>query len=499
MNSESSQRRFAASEQLYSLGTAAIPGLLDALTDPELVSQAATALGRIVGAGDMAETAEMVVGPAMPMAVPPPKAMLDDPVGMELVREVDSLNPTQVRVHFGTNRELIEDIEPAGIHLRNGGVALLMAALMGWFGVRLYRCRQENPVQQNIGCSPVVLLGLLVLAAGWGMVQFNTAWREHYSEREGAHFGGRRASAGQIKFGYCDVSIPPTHLVGEVERPQLGAEDAQEHVILTRAELQNDQAFFAAVKQQLQNEPNRQCFVFVHGYNVTFDDAARRTAQIHYDLKFEGVPLFFSWPSRGGFRHYFSDRNEILVSRQAIRQFLSEVAERSTADKIHVIAHSMGADAVCQAIAELDSDGQIFEQIILAAPDIDADVFEFQLLPQMKQKARRTTLYCSRNDMALYASHRFNDSRRAGDSSEQLVLAEGLDTVDASDMDTELLGHSYYGSCQPLINDLRQILSANLPPSDRDLEPLQIEHPLPAWTFRAWSPDSDLPEDVTDQ
>ncbi|MEO2036243.1 MAG: hypothetical protein ABGZ35_29570, partial [Planctomycetaceae bacterium] len=83
-----------------------------------------------------------------------------------------------------------------------------------------------------------------------------------------------------------------------------------------------------------------------------------------------------------------------------------------------------------------------------------------------------------------------NDSRRAGDSSEQLVLAEGLDTVDASDMDTELLGHSYYGSCLPLINDVRQILTANLPPPDRDLEAVHTGHPITAWTFPAWVPEA---------
>ena len=36
--------------------------------------------------------------------------------------------------------------------------------------------------------------------------------------------------------------------------------------------------------------------VFVHGYNTAFDYAVYRTAQIAYDLKFDGVPFLFSWP-----------------------------------------------------------------------------------------------------------------------------------------------------------------------------------------------------------
>jgi hypothetical protein len=61
-------------------------------------------------------------------------------------------------------------------------------------------------------------------------------------------------------------------------------------------------------------------------------------------------------------------------------------------------------------------------------------------------------------------------------------------------MDTELLGHSYYGSCLPLINDVRQIMTANLPPSDRNLEPKPMGQTVPAWTFPQWT----VPRDDAD-
>jgi esterase/lipase superfamily enzyme len=40
-------------------------------------------------------------------------------------------------------------------------------------------------------------------------------------------------------------------------------------------------------------------FYNVHGYNVSFDDAALRTAQLAYDLTFDCPAAFFSWPSKG--------------------------------------------------------------------------------------------------------------------------------------------------------------------------------------------------------
>jgi esterase/lipase superfamily enzyme len=51
----------------------------------------------------------------------------------------------------------------------------------------------------------------------------------------------------------------------------------------------------------------KSAFIFVHGYNVTFEDAARRTAQMSYDLSFDGAPVFYSWPSQGSLGDYLKD------------------------------------------------------------------------------------------------------------------------------------------------------------------------------------------------
>ena len=216
---------------------------------------------------------------------------------------------------------------------------------------------------------------------------------------------------------------------------------------------------------------------------MNFEAAAKRTAQIHYDLQFPGVPIFFSWPSRASVRHYFSDRNEIEFSRYVIKQFLLDVSQRVDADRIHVIAHSMGADATCRAIAELGERGKIFDQVILAAPDIDRNVFRLQVVPKMTRAANRTTMYCSKNDWALVASDTFNDALRAGDSRQGVLVMKELDTIDASGIDTDLLGHSYYGDCLPILNDVRQLVSLDLPPNKRRLLPWPVENELIYWTL----------------
>ncbi len=37
----------------------------------------------------------------------------------------------------------------------------------------------------------------------------------------------------------------------------------------------------------------------MHGYNTSFDNALYRTAQIAYDLDFDGATFLYSWPSGG--------------------------------------------------------------------------------------------------------------------------------------------------------------------------------------------------------
>ena len=51
-------------------------------------------------------------------------------------------------------------------------------------------------------------------------------------------------------------------------------------------------SFYEDLASWLAKVPVKQAFVFVHGYNVLFEDAVYRTAQLAYDLGFEGAPIF---------------------------------------------------------------------------------------------------------------------------------------------------------------------------------------------------------------
>lgn len=106
-----------------------------------------------------------------------------------------------------------------------------------------------------------------------------------------------------LSYGICDVSIPREHRMGALESPSIlkfeFREDPAKHVMLLDATLQSKDVYFAGVAEQVRASARDSAFVFVHGYNVSFLDASRRTAQMSYDLGFDGAPVFYSWPSKG--------------------------------------------------------------------------------------------------------------------------------------------------------------------------------------------------------
>jgi hypothetical protein len=51
--------------------------------------------------------------------------------------------------------------------------------------------------------------------------------------------------------------------------------------------------FVNELRDSLPSADAREALIFVHGYNVSFEDAARRAAQISVDLNFRGRTLMF--------------------------------------------------------------------------------------------------------------------------------------------------------------------------------------------------------------
>jgi esterase/lipase superfamily enzyme len=280
-------------------------------------------------------------------------------------------------------------------------------------------------------------------------------------------FGGSRSD---LRYGTCDVSLPRDHRMGDLESPSLWRlefqEDPTKHVMVRSVAIADKEEFFADIALRLHQSARSNALLFVHGYNVTFEDAARRTAQIAYDLGFEGAPVFYSWPSQGTTAAYTVDEQNIEWAQSNLRVFLEDFFMKSDAQNVYVIGHSMGNRAVTRAVASLLADKPAFrnrlKQVILTAPDIDADVFKRDIAPALAATGQRVTLYASSVDKALLASKMVHGNPRAGESGQSLVVVPGIETIDASHVDTSLIGHSYFAEERSVLSDLFYLVRDNL-------------------------------------
>jgi esterase/lipase superfamily enzyme len=287
---------------------------------------------------------------------------------------------------------------------------------------------------------------------------------------DNAKYDWHRSPEGRLEYGECHVSIPDIHITGQLESPSLlkfeFRPDPNKHIVLAKTTTLEEDQFFEKVRLSVLRSEKKDAFVFIHGYNVTFEDAARRAGQFAYDLKFVGAPVFYSWPSNGNVADYLKDETNVAWSIPHLQTFLSLLAQRSGAERVHVVAHSMGNRAVCEALRLLSYDPGYHLQLnhlVLAAPDIDAETFA-ELSRLLRRLSTNITLYESRNDKALLASKKIHGYVRAG---EPLLVLEGLDTVDASAIDTDFLGHSYFSSDYALLSDIHSMLASDEPAAGR--------------------------------
>jgi esterase/lipase superfamily enzyme len=228
--------------------------------------------------------------------------------------------------------------------------------------------------------------------------------------------------------------------------------------VLLTATVRPRAEFFAELATKVQQADVPAAFLFVHGFAVTFEDAARRTAQIAYDLGFSGAAIFYSWPSKGSKFAYRDDEKTIEQVKDNLSNFLTDVLEQSQAQKVFLIAHSMGNRAMTHAIATVLAERpdlrQRLSEVILTAPDIDAEVFTREIAPALIDGGRPITLYASTKDLALEASKMVNGAPRAGDAGAGLVVIGGIETIDATAVDTSLVGHSYFAEERSVLADV---------------------------------------------
>jgi len=278
-----------------------------------------------------------------------------------------------------------------------------------------------------------------------------------------------------VYYGICSVSIPRSHKMGKIESKNKWKlqfrNNPNKYVEILSNEILDRDSFFYYTKEVVSNHTDKSALLFVHGYNNSFDAAAKRTAQLTYDLAFEGASYFFSWPSSAGFLNYTQDETSIKKSKPVIKEFIINLINNAEIDKLYIIAHSMGTRGVTEALGEIFEENPSLtskiDETILAAPDIDAQIFKDQIANKILNKGVRFTVYASNDDKALKGSKKIHKFPRLGDSGGGLVILEGLQTIDATGKDAGFADHAYFAENNSVLSDIWYLINNDLSAEER--------------------------------
>ena len=210
------------------------------------------------------------------------------------------------------------------------------------------------------------------------------------------------SSRSKLGFAKVDVTIPPVHQTGKLERARrLPPDPRSEFVVENPIRLAGKSEVRSQVSTELSKRPvgDKDLLVFVHGYNTTLSDAVLQLAQFVEDTDYKGVPLLFSWASSGRTVNYLYDINSAVIARDSLVELVSSL-NLTAIEGYDVVAHSMGTVVVMEALRLISREGdpgqlRRLEHIVLASPDIDLDLFRAQVSAVPEHRRRIVILTSS--------------------------------------------------------------------------------------------------------
>jgi esterase/lipase superfamily enzyme len=306
-----------------------------------------------------------------------------------------------------------------------------------------------------------VLVPVAAGTAGTSSVDMLVATTRRGVTDPGQMFSGERDDA--LNYADIKISIPPDSVrqPGEVQWPSGPGDPAREFVALKADRLPEKQAL-SVFHERLRRTSHRRVLVFVHGFNTRFGEAVFRLAQIVHDSSVPAAPVLFTWPSRGQLLAYTYDRESANYSRDALELLLQNLVKDPAVGEIDVLAHSMGNWVALEALRQMAiRNGAIapkIKQVMLAAPDVDIDVFRRQII-EMGDKRPPFTLFVAQDDNALAVSQRvWGGVARVGSVNpkiapyEEMFAQQKINVVDLTDVkSSDRLGHTKFAESPEVV------------------------------------------------
>lgn len=333
--------------------------------------------------------------------------------------------------------------------------------------------------------SDLVRLGI----AGIGVAEEGKTW-ENLNKIEASKNSKGKAILEVMdieEFGVLDSSVSPLtpqELKGGI------SESAKEQFLLE-------------LRSQLKQSQSKDVFVFVHGYNVNFENPLLMTAQLWHYLGYKGSFISYGWPATPRATAYIKDLDTAAFSARSFRIFLDFLAEQEEIEQIHILGYSAGTRLVSntlyqKALQMSEIPAKEAQQktklgtVILLSSDMDKALFASYLMDGQLNILNRMNLYSSSKDLVLIASEALHQTPRMGqtlkDSELDPALREFIShndkikLIDVSNAEqiSSKNGHFYFMESPWVSSDILFSLLTGIGPEDRGLLP----HPdLPLWVF----------------
>jgi esterase/lipase superfamily enzyme len=330
------------------------------------------------------------------------------------------------------------------------------------------------------GGRPIgVMQPLALTVQGTSKVDMLVATTRRPDDNPAILFSGERGTG--LKVDAVTVSIPPeaNRKIGQVQWPTRLPGDPLKNFVTVGVKPLNDVADNRAWLKAHMTK-TRRVMIFVHGFNNRYEDAVYRFAQIVHDSHSDVVPVVFTWPSRASIFDYNYDKESTNYSRDALEEMLHRAAENPAVSDVTIMAHSMGTWLAVEALRQMAiRDGRVapkINNVILASPDLDVDVFGQQFAALGKDRPH-FTIFVSRDDRALGLSRRISGNvDRLGqiDPSVEPYRTElekqGITVIDLTKLKTgDALNHGKFAESPEVVKLIGERLVAGQTITDSDV------------------------------
>ncbi len=290
----------------------------------------------------------------------------------------------------------------------------------------------------------------------WISVPVFYATSRQYDKNIGM-YSGRRSPEHKdhgIEYGIVTSTIPVSSStdssninISNLPLKTASKKDSKKH---SQLEKLSREEFYKRISDSNKSTKYNETCLFVHGYNNSFESAAKSAARLETAL---GEPVvLFSWPSGAKTKNYTVDECNAEWSSRPFQIFAQNLEDEIGPENLMSVSHSMGNRLVNWYLqSRYDSSNRKpkhFKEIVLTSPDIDRGTFKNYFF-KVANNGDRVRLYISEKDLPLRLSKFVHGAPRTGAG---LTKEENkwdmpgnitpTQTINFTEVDDSRIGHS---------------------------------------------------------